>query len=145
MKINEIKSSRKKFIHVYIFIIAMVFLYPSSDFYATGGIYNTIFISIVVVSILYIEISIMNTKYIIHKDNITEIRGIITKTKTTIPMSSVSHISMKKNLIGMVIDFGDVVITSFTGVVIVFEGISHPEEVHKILQDNLEHIKNNHF
>ncbi|MCX8178763.1 MAG: PH domain-containing protein [Candidatus Aenigmarchaeota archaeon] len=145
MKNNEIKTSRKKFIHVYVFIIAVILLYPSSDFYIKGGIYNTIFISIIVISVLYIELSIMNTKYIIKKDNITEIRGIITKTKTTIPMSSVSHISMKKNIFGMIIDFGDVIITSFTGVVIVLEGISRPDEIHKILQDNVEHIKNNHF
>lgn len=145
MKNNYIKTSRKKFIHVYIFIIALILLYPSSDFYSMGGFYNIIFLSIAIICFLYIELSIINTSYIIRKDDVTEIRGIITKTKITIPMSSISHVSMKKNLFGMIINFGDIIITSFTGVVIVLEGISHPEKIHKIIQDNLEHIKNNHF
>ncbi|MBU5690188.1 MAG: PH domain-containing protein [Candidatus Aenigmatarchaeota archaeon] len=145
MKEIKVKTSRKKFIHIYIFILIMIFLYPSSDFYNEGSVYNTIFFAIIIFSLLYAELSIANTSYIIKKDNITEIRGILTKQKTTIPISSISHINMKKNLIGMIINFGDIIVTSFTGVVIVLDSLSNPEKVHDILQENIEAMKNNHF
>lgn len=140
---NEIRvrTSRKKFIFIYIFIFLLIVLYPNSDFSQKGGVYNYLFFSIIAISFLYPEIKIAYSSYAITDENVIEIKGIITKKKTVIPFTSISHVIMNKGIWGTILDYGDIVVSSFTDVVIFFEGISHPEKITEIIEGKVEKEK----
>lgn len=140
---NEItlKTSRKKFILFYIFAILLIFLYPNSYFYSQGGIYNYIFFLILFISLAYPEIKIASSVYIITRENIIEIKGIITKRKTVIPFTSISHVVMNKTIGGIIMGYGDIIISSYRDVCIVFEGISNAEKITEIIEKRVESEK----
>jgi uncharacterized membrane protein YdbT with pleckstrin-like domain len=137
----KLKTSRKKFFFLYIFIILLILLYPESDFARQGGIYNYAFFSLVFIILLYIEIKIIYSSYILTSDNVIEIKGIIAKQKTSIPFSSISHVVTKKDIIGAILNYGDVIVTSFTDQVIILEGISKPEKASEIIERKVEKQK----
>lgn len=138
---KTIKTSRKKFFYLYIFGLLTLILYPISEFAKIGGIYNSLFIIILIV-LLYPEMTILYSSYYVGKDVIIETKGFITKKKTTIPISSISHVVMKKGISGTLLNFGDIIITSFTDLVIVFEGISNPEKLVEKIEDAIEKNQN---
>ncbi|MBU5688488.1 MAG: PH domain-containing protein [Candidatus Aenigmarchaeota archaeon] len=137
----RLKTSRKKFIFIYIFAILLIILYPMSDFASQDGIYDYLFFFFVLVALLYPEIKIVYSSYIITSDNVIEVKGIITKERTVIPFSSISHVIMKKGLIGTILNFGDIIVTSFNDLVIVLEGINNPERVSEEIEKNVEKTK----
>jgi uncharacterized membrane protein YdbT with pleckstrin-like domain len=135
---TRLKTSRKKFILLYIFVILVTALYPSSDFSRQGGIYHYIFFLLILAVILYIEVKRIYSSYIITGENVIEIKGIIAKEKRVIPFSSISHVRMKKSIVGVLLDFGDVIVTSFTNEVIVLEGISGPEKISELIERRIK-------
>jgi uncharacterized membrane protein YdbT with pleckstrin-like domain len=135
---TRLRTSRKKFILLYIFVILVIALYPSSDFSRQGGIYHYIFFSLILAVILYIEVKIIYSTYIITGENVIEIKGIIAKEKRVIPFSSISHVKMKKGIVGVLLNFGDVIVTSFTDEVIVLEGISGPEKISELIERRIK-------
>lgn len=137
-----IKTSRKKFFYLYIFGLLVIILYPISEFAVIGGIYNYLFYATVLIVLLYPEINIFYTSYFIGKDVIIETRGFIAKKRTTIPISSISHVVMNKGITGTFLNFGDIVVTSFTDLIIVFEGISNPEKLLNRIEDMIEKGQN---
>jgi uncharacterized membrane protein YdbT with pleckstrin-like domain len=138
---TKLRTSRKKFILLYIFAILVVILYPSSDFSKQGDIYNYMFFSLILAIILYIEVKIAYSSYIITKENVIEIKGIIAKEKKVIPFSSISHVKMKKSILGVLLNFGDIIVTSFTDEVIVIEGLSNPEKISEFIERGIEQKK----
>jgi uncharacterized membrane protein YdbT with pleckstrin-like domain len=134
-------TSRKRFFYLYLFGLLVLFLYPMSEFAAMGEIYNYIFVSLITIVILYPELLIIYTTYIVGNDVIIETSGIITKKRTTIPISSISHVVMKKGITGRFLNYGDVVITSFTDLIITFQGINNPEKVLKKIENMMEFEK----
>jgi uncharacterized membrane protein YdbT with pleckstrin-like domain len=137
----RLKTSRKKFFFLYLFIILLILLYPESDFAKQGGIYNYAFFSLIFLILLYIEIKIFYSSYILTKENVIEIKGIIAKQKISIPFSSISHVVTKKDIIGAILNYGDVMVTSFTEEVILLEGITSPEKISEIIEKKLEKTK----
>ncbi|MEM5799568.1 MAG: PH domain-containing protein [Candidatus Aenigmatarchaeota archaeon] len=137
----RLKTSRKKFIFIYIFAILLIVLYPMSDFASQGGIYDYLFFSLILIAVSYPEIKIIYSSYIITSDNVIEVKGLITKERTVIPFSSISHVVMKKGLIGTILNFGDIIVTSFNDLVIVLEGINSPEKVSVEIEKNVEKTK----
>ncbi len=135
---TKLKTSRKKFIVLYIFVILVIALYPASDFSKQGGIYHYMFFSLILAVILYIETKIIYSSYIITNENVIEINGIITKEKKVIPFSSISHVRMKKDVMGMLLNFGDITVTSFTDEVIVLEGVANPEKISKLIEKRIK-------
>lgn len=140
--LTKFKTSRKKFFYLYIFGILVMILYPISEFAVIGGVYNYLFIATILIVLLYPEISIFYTNYFIGKDVIIEVKGFIAKKRTTIPVNSISHVVMKKSFTGAILDFGDIVVTSFTDLIIIFEGISKPEKLLNIIEDMIEKGQN---
>ncbi len=137
----RLKTSRKKFLFLYIFAILLIILYPISDFSKQGGIYDYAFFFTLIIVLLYPEIKIIYSEYIITKQNVIEIKGIIAKEKTIIPFSSVSHVLMKKGILGAIFNYGDIIITSFTDTIIVLEGINKPEMISEEIEKNIEKTK----
>jgi len=137
----KIRTSRKKFIYFYIFGFLVLLLYPRSEFYNLGGVFNLLFYLTMFVIVLYPEINILYTEYIVGKDVITEIKGFIAKKRTTIPVSSISHIITNKGVSGAILDYGDIVITSFTDLIIIFEGISKPEKMMAKIENMMERAR----
>jgi uncharacterized membrane protein YdbT with pleckstrin-like domain len=137
----RLKTSRKKFFFLYLFIILLILLYPESDFAKQGEIYNYAFFSLIFLIFLYIEIKIFYSSYILTNENVIEIKGIIAKQKTSIPFSSISHVVTKKDIIGAILNYGDVMVTSFTDQVILLEGITSPEKISEIIEKKLEKTK----
>jgi len=135
---NRFRTSRKKFFYVYLFGILVIFLYPSSDFHTKGGVYDYLFYATILGVIIVPEIKILYTDYFVGKDVIIESKGFIAKKRTTIPISSISHVVMKKSLTGALLNFGDVIVTSFTDLVITFEGINHPDKLLSKIEDMME-------
>ncbi|MFH8080863.1 MAG: PH domain-containing protein [Candidatus Aenigmatarchaeota archaeon] len=89
----------------------------------------------------YPEIKIASSVYIITRENIIEIKGIITKRKTVIPFTSISHVVMNKTIGGIIMGYGDIIISSYRDVCIVFEGISNAEKITEIIEKRVESEK----
>jgi hypothetical protein len=63
----------------------------------------------------------------------------LSKKRTAIPYSSISNIVMKKNLIGRMIGYGNVLINSFSGENrIILKGIKHPEKTFKFIEKRIQ-------
>jgi len=127
-----LKRSRKSFIGNYILATAA---------FLTLLLVNAIFeLSSIVVYILLIpiiflflepEFAVIHTTYTLGEDNISEIRGIITKKRRTIPWNLAAYTTMRKGVIGRIFNFGDIVVTSASGAEnkIVLKGIKNPEKM----------------
>lgn len=138
----EFKRSRKSFIEIYLFGVLLLLLYPFfSSLYESGSIINYLYLLGIILAFLYPEAVILYGDYIIERDRIIEITGYIAKKRTTIPVSSISHIVMRKSVIGRLMNYGDVISTSFTGLIIKMKGISNPDNIIKIIEEMMEESK----
>jgi len=66
-----------------------------------------------------------------------EIKGILSKRKTSIPYSSIANTVLKKGVIGRLFNFGDIIISGFSGNII-FKGVVNPDEKFKLIEKNIE-------
>ncbi|MEM5793107.1 MAG: PH domain-containing protein [Candidatus Aenigmatarchaeota archaeon] len=81
--------------------------------------------------LLSIEYDIMSSKYFIKEDSIEGEFGIIIKRRVIIPWKLVSQVSMRKNILGRIFDYGDILISTIgndtSGMII--RGLKHPEKI----------------
>ncbi len=78
------------------------------------------------------------TRYILTNQEVQEIKGIIRKTKTVIPFSSISDVKMNKGIIGRLLNFGNIEVHSIRGEKIVLKGIHNPEKVFNLITSNIQ-------
>lgn len=81
----------------------------------------------------------LNSKYIIKEKNIEEVNGIVIKKKNIIPWNLVGNVSMKKSVLGMFFDYGDVIVSAISheGENIIMKGISQPEKILRKLEKKM--------
>lgn len=140
MKKTVLSRSRRSFFIGYIFalvFLSMIFFIYILDIFPPLFIYLLSFPAIYL--ILLPEYSILNDKYIIKDENVESVSGIIAKKKKIIPWSLVSDVSMKKGVLGVFLDFGDVFVNSIGGTKekIVMKGISDPEKILRKIENKI--------
>lgn len=104
--------------------------------------FPALYIILIPIILLFLEpeyASIERT-YLIRNDSISVTHGIISKTHEMIPWRLVGYTILKKNIIGRIFNFGDIIITSASGTEnkIVLKGIKNPEKYLKIIEKRIE-------
>ena len=69
-------------------------------------------------------------------DNITEVKGILTKTQISIPYRSISGERLRKSFVGRIFNYGNVIITSSNNVINI-RGIRSPEKLYRMIDEKL--------
>jgi len=135
----EYRISRKAFISNYIFaIIAILTLILFLPYLTPEKIFSNFlhyifffgFIGIAIFLIQQPEWSRVTCLYIIDKEGITKIEGLIRKKRTTIPYRNITGVKLKKGIIGRILNFGNIEITSGREKLIL-KGISNPDQIYK--------------
>lgn len=136
----SLKRSRRSFVFNYLTgIMLLLYIFLSGAFLMLDRTMTFFFISLVFIFFLEPEGVLYYRSFFIKEDNITEIKGYLSKKKTTIPYSSVSNIVMNKGIIGRVLGFGDVIITAYSGGAnINLKGVKHPEKIMKSIENMIK-------
>jgi len=133
----SLKRSRRSFIFNYIIgTVLLLYIFFSGVFFIDKGI-TFLFITLTLIFFLEPEGVLSYRSYHIKEENITEERGFISKKRITIPHTSISNITMNKNIIGRILGFGDIAITSFSGEKesIILRGVKHPEKLFNLIEN----------
>ena len=143
---EKIKSTRRGYIVYYVLGIIMLFsfilLLPyfswkniTSNLLYYFGFFG--FLILIVGLFEYPEWQIIMTSYEIDSKGLTKIEGIVRKKRTSIPYSKISSIEMSKGILGRLLGFGNVRISSFGKGEIVFEKIRNPERIYKKIKSKI--------
>jgi len=139
MKKYVLTRSRKSYFIGYIFFVffalTVVFLYIL-DIFTGFVIYLLSFPAVYL--FLIPEYTRIDKKYFIKEDNVEEVSGIITKKRNIIPWNLVANVKMKKGIIGAMLDYGDIIISTMSGKEnIIMRGISSPEKVLRKFEEKI--------
>jgi membrane protein YdbS with pleckstrin-like domain len=80
--------------------------------------------------------------YFVTRDEVVEVEGILSKRKIILPYQSISEITVKRNLLGRILNYGDVYIGAFrAGSDINMKGIKNAHKVHEIIQNRINLLR----
>ena len=80
--------------------------------------------------------------YIVTRDEVIEIEGIFTKRKIILPYQSISEVTVRRNPIGRIFNYGDVFIGAFrTGSDINMKGIKNSHKIHELIQNRINLLR----
>jgi len=128
------KRSRRSFIWNYIIGIGLLFyLVFSGAISMLSPIWIYFFIALTLIFFLEPEGILVYKYYLIEPDNISEVKGILTKKKMSIPYRSIADERLKKGIIGRMLNFGDIIITGFKNEINI-KGVKNPEKVYKMIE-----------
>jgi len=133
-------KSRRSFLSYYILAIIMGFTlyhFYKSDTFSGFILY---LLSFPFFCFLFIpEYEIISNKYYIKDENVENEEGIILKKRIIIPWRLVSQVSMKKNFLGRILNFGDILITTIesSNKGIIMRGIAHPEKILRQIEEKI--------
>ncbi len=71
-------------------------------------------------------------QYILTKNEIIKVEGILRKRKISIPYQGIADLRIEKGILGRIFNFGNVIVNGFKEV-IVMKGMRNPEEIYKII------------
>jgi len=139
MRKNIMTRSRKSFFIGYMFFVLFVLTVLSLyalDVFSDFVVYLLSFPAVYL--FLLPEYAKIDKKYFIKEDNVEEVSGIITKKRNIIPWNLVANVSMKKGIVGTMLDYGDIIISTMSGKGdIVMRGISSPEKVLRKFEEKI--------
>jgi len=139
MKKNTIIRSRKSFFVGYLFVLAfslILFSLYNKNIVSGFILYLLSFPSIYL--FLLPEYIKIHNKYFIKESNIEEISGIIIKKKNIIPWNLVSNVTMKKGILGTMLGYGDITVSTMTGKGnITIKGVNNPEKVLRKIEEKI--------
>ncbi len=75
-------------------------------------------------------------KYHITTNEIVKIEGLLRKKRLVVPIQNIADVSVKKGILGRIMNFGDVDIRGFKDE-FTMKGMANPEEIQRILQAKL--------
>jgi membrane protein YdbS with pleckstrin-like domain len=134
VKESIFRISRVSFMGNYIIgVVLLLYFFLSGLMFTVSTIITTFFLVLILIFFLEPEGIIANRKYIIDAENISEIKGVFTKKKLSIPVISVTGQSIDKGVIGRLLNYGDVVVSSHT-INIKIKGMRNPERVYKKIE-----------
>lgn len=88
------------------------------------------------------EIERWMKQYKVTVNEVIEITGIFTKRKIILPYGSVSEVTMKRDPLGRILNYGDIYIGAFrTGSDINMKGIRNAHKIHEIIQNRINIIR----
>jgi len=136
-KIKKLKISRVSFIVNYILgIFLLSYLFVSGAAIKLPQIINIFFIMLILLFFLEPESIISYYTYFMDPDNITEIRGILTKNQISIPYRSISGEKLRKSLVGRIFNYGSIIIASANNEINI-RGIKNPEQLYRMIEEKL--------
>jgi uncharacterized membrane protein YdbT with pleckstrin-like domain len=136
-KIKKLKISRLSFIENYILgTFLLLYLFLSGVMTSLPQTLNILFITLILLFFLEPESIITYYTYFMDPDNITEIKGILTKTQISIPYRSISSERLRKSFVGKIFNYGNIIITS-PNTEINVRGIRNPEKLYKMIEEKL--------
>jgi uncharacterized membrane protein YdbT with pleckstrin-like domain len=91
---------------------------------------------LILVFFLEPEAIIIYHNYFMDPDNITEIKGLLTKTQVSIPYRSISGERLSKSFIGRIFNYGSIIITSSNNEINI-RGIRDPEKLYRMIEEKL--------
>lgn len=140
-KVISFRRSRRSFLEDYILgILLLIFFVLSYSILKLSTLIVWIFITLIIFFFLEPEARIVYRTYHIGKNYAYEVRGILSKKKTSIPYASISNVRLEKGIIGRMFHFGDIIIDSFSSK-LVFKGIARPEKKFKLIEKNVERAR----
>lgn len=84
----------------------------------------------------------LRRSYIVTRDEVIEIDGVLTKKKVILPYQSISEVTVRKGLIGRMLNYGDIFIGAVrTGSDINMKGIREAHKIHKLIQDRISLLR----
>lgn len=151
-----IKTSRVSFLSNYIIgvlaIVFLVLLLNSFDlkftFFATT--LNQLFSTLLILGLMLVAAMLMEQPewirfmrtYVVTRDEVVEIEGILSKRKIILPYASISEVTVRRNLLGRLLNYGDVFIGAFrTGSDIHMRGIKDAHKIHELIQNRINLLR----
>jgi len=151
-----IKTSRVSFLSNYaiaamaiIFLLLLInafglkFSFPPKD---KGELYSTsIILGLAALIAWLIEepewIKFLRT-YVVTRDEVIEIEGVLSKRKIILPYQSISEVTVKRTPIGRMLNYGSVYIGAFrTGSDINMKGIKNAHKIHELIQNRINLLR----
>lgn len=81
-------------------------------------------------------------QYVVTRDEVIEIEGLLSKRKIILPYQSISEVTVRKSLIGRVLNYGDVFIGAFrSGSDINMKGIRNAHKIHELIQNRINLLR----
>jgi len=140
-KIQKLKISRISFIINYVLgVFLLSYLFLSGAMMKLPQILTIFFVLLILLFFFEPECIIQNYSYFVDPDNITEIRGILTKTQISIPYRSISGERLRKSFIGKIFNYGSVIITSSNNEINI-RGIRYPEKLYRMIEEKLNKFR----
>ena len=136
-KIKKLKISRVSFITNYILgVFLLLYLFLSGATLRLSQIFTVFFIMLILIFFIQPEAIILYHGYFMDPDNITEVKGILTKTQVSIPYRSISGERLRKSFVGRIFNYGSIIITSPNNEINI-KGISNPEKIYRMIEEKL--------
>ena len=133
----KFRRSRISFMGNYIVgIVLLLYLFLSGLIFTVSKIITIVLLVLIFIFFLEPEEVILNRIYVIDAENISEVRGIFTKKKISIPIISISSQSIDNDVLGELMNYGDVVVSSHTANIKI-KGLRNPERVYKKIESLL--------
>ena len=137
----KIKSSRKAFlIYYFAMFLILYYIYLFNLQFKMDIIFNLLLVSLSFLMISHPEWLIFYYTYVIDKDRIIEETGFLSKKRMTIPITSIGHVSMKKSILGRILNYGDIEIFAFGEFAIKIRGIDRTDMVAHKLEEMMKRV-----
>jgi len=140
MEMPHLRRARRSFIFNYLIGFGLLAYLFFSDAILILPPELTVFF-IILISVFFIEpeFILSYSSYQLKQDNISEVRGYLSKRENTIPYSSISNVVIQKSIFGRILGFGDVRINSFSGENnVILKGIKTPERILSFLEGTIK-------
>jgi len=139
---GSIKPTRFAFIQLYIASVFAVAVSVAVFFYGLPNL-SAVLIIASVVPALVAEAIVRGTEYRVEDDGIRSIFKLIIEKESFIPYGRIQDIKIEKGLVGVIFNFGDILIdTAGTpGYEGMLRGVSEPEELYDEIVERMNEIK----
>jgi len=136
-EIKELKISRISFIWNYVIgLFLLSYLLLSFVMINLSLTLTLFFILLILLFFLEPESIIVYYTYFMDPDNITEIKGVFTKTQVSIPYRSISGEKLSKGFVGRIFNYGNIIVTSSNNQINI-RGIRNPEKLYRMIEEKL--------
>jgi len=135
----KIRQTRKAFIHWYLLSLILIILGILLLFNVIKGFFaitSYLILMIGILNIVYFEVRRIVNSLIVDKHKLERSSGIFSTHETSAYYNKITDITVKKNLFGKMLNFGDLHINTSGTITheIVFKSISHPGELRNFLE-----------
>jgi len=136
-KIKKLKISRVSFIWNYVIgLFLLSYLLLSVVTIRLSQTLTIFFVLLILLFFIEPETIILYYAYFMDPDNITEVKGVLTKTQISIPYRSISGERLRKSFVGRIFNYGNIIITSPNNQINI-RGIRDPEKLYRMIEEKL--------